>query len=91
MGDFTLRFLKNMEKTILRKCILSMWRVGQREKTNSALTSPSLNIDITHANIYFYQTQATHSEPTFLIFLNRKYLMLFVFDKYWSVFEKLCD
>jgi len=39
IGDFTLRLLKNIEKMILRKCVLSMSRVGQREKTNSALTS----------------------------------------------------
>jgi len=39
MDDFTLRLLKNIEKMILRKCGLSILRVGQREKTNSALTS----------------------------------------------------
>jgi len=36
MADFTLILLKNIEKMILRKCVLSMLRVGQREKTNSA-------------------------------------------------------
>ncbi|KAF0760098.1 Uncharacterized protein FWK35_00013428, partial [Aphis craccivora] len=35
MGDFTLRLLKNIEKMILRKSVLSMLRVGQREKTTS--------------------------------------------------------
>ena len=39
MDDFTLRLLKIVEKMILRKCVLSMLRVDQREKTNSALTS----------------------------------------------------
>jgi len=39
MGDFTLRLFKNIEKMILRKCVLSMLRIGEREKTNSALTS----------------------------------------------------
>jgi len=39
IGDFTLRLLKNIEKMILRKYVLSMLRVGQREKTNSVLTS----------------------------------------------------
>lgn len=32
-----LRVLKNINKTLLRKCILSIFRVGQREKTISAL------------------------------------------------------
>ena len=39
MRDFTLILLKNIEKMILRKYVLSMLRVSQREKTNSALTS----------------------------------------------------
>jgi len=30
MGDFALRLLKNIEKMILRKYVLSMLRVGQR-------------------------------------------------------------
>jgi len=39
VGDFTLRLPENLEKTILRKCVSSMLRMGQREKTNCALTS----------------------------------------------------
>jgi len=39
MVDFTLRLHKTIEKMILRKYVLSMLSVGQREKANSALTS----------------------------------------------------
>jgi len=47
MGDFTQRLLKNIEKTILCKCVLGMLLVGQRERErerereriNNALTS----------------------------------------------------
>jgi len=33
MRDFTSRLVKNIEKMILRKCVLSMLSMGQREKT----------------------------------------------------------
>lgn len=42
MGDFTLRLLKNIEKMILRKCVLSMLRAAQREKTNSQIVKHPL-------------------------------------------------
>jgi len=39
MGNFTIRLLKNIKKMIPHKYVLSMLRMGLREKTNSVLKS----------------------------------------------------
>jgi len=44
--NFTLRLIKNIEKMILRKCVLFMLSVGQREKTISALSADIILIEI---------------------------------------------
>lgn len=42
MDDLILKLLKNIKKTILGKSILSILRMGKREKTNSELISYKL-------------------------------------------------
>jgi len=40
MDDFTLKLpIQKHKKIILFKCVLSMLRLGEKQKTNSALTS----------------------------------------------------